>query len=219
MLTALCVAVFFCAGVYSYSLKKTTELLISTRFYFLVSSETSASVSALQEQAYLNGGAGYLLERKEGDFAVYACYLSVTDAEQAAENLTKKKQEVVLYQEEVERLYLNSMDKRNQKQKIVGYLNTLKSCIALFGEIIKGAEIGEYTQNTIKELLESALRVLRKLATDNQAEVFQNSSSEILGRIAECYDRTKEVVFCKDLRFMQAALCDLYLNFCFGFSL
>ena len=119
----------------------------------------------------------------------------------------------------MERLYLNSKDKRNHKQKIVGYLSTLKSCVSLLGDLAKGAESGKFTQNAIKEILENLLRVLKKLANENQSELFKKTSSEILERIKECKERTKEIVLCKDLRYVQAALCDLYLNFCFGFSL
>ena len=218
IVTAISVAVLFSSFAYARILNSAKILSVYQSFYFLVSNE-DVSVSTSLHTAYLNGGAGYLLERAGEDYSVYACYLSLSEAESAKKNITDKKQSAEIYEERVTQIYLKSKKQKICERAIKGYIQTLYSCISLIGRYTVSCEKGGYTQTELYDLLQDLFRVLERLAKENTSTVFKKASDGIVQSVEECRRRINELIYAKDLRFFGAELADLYLSFLSNFKL
>jgi uncharacterized protein YhaN len=178
---------------------------LGERYYFLVSTEKN--VSASTKNAYLQGGAGYLLTYGGKKYAVYSVYDSLGQAEKSMENLQKREVGVKTLAVEVKNIYLKG-EKKGEKAKIESVIQVFKGNIQFLHDLSKGAEEGYYTQNQLKDCLrvvEISLNAVKNRHT-NEAKKKVSAMRE-------------DIVYARDIRFLEALLCDGLQKFCAKFPI
>lgn len=207
---ALCVlsaiSVFFTIALAVFYANRRT-VSVSERFYFLVSTEEN--VPAASVNAYLSGGAGYVMNYKGTDYAVLAVYFSAEDAENVAARVAATYSVSVL-PVEIGRLYLTNRADKKREKSIVGFFKTLREGIDVVSEVAIRAENGE-RQSVLKSLLSDirvALEGLFKAAKNVDDGLFEAFPSGAI----EAFRLDGEIVHAKDVRFLQVLLCDAYVR-------
>lgn len=188
-----------------YANRRTVSVL--ERFYFLVSTEENVPASSIN--AYLSGGAGYVMRYGGKEYAVLSVYFSPVEAENVAKRVSKTCSVAVL-PVEAGKLYLTRRADKRRTGEIVGFFKTLREGIRVVSEIAIRAEKGE-RQSVLKSLLSNVQSVIERLFV--QSEKYGKGLSTLLERGAtEVCFTDGEIVYSKDVRFLQALLCDAYLQ-------
>ena len=203
-------ALIFCIGaIYALEVLDAVIIAGNKTFFFLVSDEEHVEASA--ENVYLDGGAGYVLASGKNVYAVYACYFTDSDAQNARKRLSEAGNAVEVVSVKENALYLKTAREKAFLAEIKSLLNVCYSGIRLFGELAAGAESGKYTQESLKEILNATASVLSAKLRDST-----KICASLEDAIKEAYVRLETVVsgivFAKDLRYMQILLCDGYLS-------
>lgn len=177
-------------------------------FYFLVSNEEHVQASA--ENAYLSGGAGYVLTSGENVCAAYACYFTESGAERAQKNLADRNLSASILRAGGATLYFRFKREKANAKNIEAAFNAAYSCARILGDLADGAETGVYTQEALKELLGETNRVIGALSdsSSSYAPALSAAFSDTRRKIEEI---SGGIVFAKDIRYAQLRLCDGYL--------
>lgn len=185
-------------------------------FYFLVSNEEHVQASA--ENAYLSGGAGYVLTGGENVCAAYACYFTESGAEQAQSNLAERGIRASVLRAGGATLYFKSEREKANAKHVKAAFNAAYTCARLLGDLADGAETGVYTQEALKELLWETNRAIGGLraAALNCVPTLSAAFSDVYKKIEEI---AGGIVFAKNIRYAQLCLCDGYLLAAREFSL
>lgn len=213
----LCLSVLFFSLFYAFALSKATVVPVDGAFYFLVS--TKDNLQASKEEAYLLGGAGYLLTIDESPCVSYAVYSSQEVGRTHRTELEHSGKEVALREYRLNDLYFKTPREKRNAHKVKNMLGCLKTCTEVLGELAQKAESGEYTQETLKaslRVLRSVLSGLSKRTAEGYFEGLRSSLSEINCHLEE---KGKDIVFAKDLRYAQVALSEQIILLCHTFLL
>lgn len=210
----LCGAIFMFSGVYAVQISSMQQTHVGERFYFLVSS-SDLSVEAAVQVAYVNGGAGYLLQDEKNELAVYHCYFRLTNATRAQQELSKRGVDVCVYEKTVLKLYYKTKRQKQLAPQVEGYLHLLKGGYLTLFQLAKGAENGDFSQESLHECLGVTSSALQGLKTNK----FALKSPRIAGIFDLLEQMKSSVIFAKDLRYVAVALCDEYLKVSTHFSL
>ena len=202
---------------YAHALTRAIVADVSETFYFLVSEEENVPASAWD--AYLGGGAGYVMSRGKTEYAVLSCYFTERDAKTVKDNLAAKKISAAVLAESGGKLYLKKNSEKRNAEKLAGCFNTMNSCIHLLYDIGTRAETGEYTQQKLKRALEEVKGVLSCLSRENRGGVFTEISVCGAKAAEKLSEISRGVVYAKDIRYAQVYLSDCYLSLASKFSL
>lgn len=213
-LSAMCVL----GGVfYARALTRMQVVDCAQTFWFLVSEEEN--VAAAAQSVSLHGGAGYVMRRKGEEYAVLACYFSQSAARAVGDNLEAKNLAVSVREESGGTLYLKKNSEKRSAEGLRGCFDTLSSCIRLLYDLSAAADTGGYTQQELRRLLADVGGVLSRLAEENRDGVFTDISACASAASAEIMRLRQDVVYARDIRYIQVWLSDSYLRLADEFSL
>ena len=177
------------------------------------------NVPASAWDAYLGGGAGYVMSRGKTEYAVLSCYFNETDARTVKNNLGNKKISASVLEESGGMLYFKKRSEKQNAEKIAGCFRTMGSCIRLLYDIANSAETGEYTQQALKRSLSAVRGVLSRLAEENRGGVFTEISACASQSALKLSEIVRGTVYAKDIRYLQISLSDSYLTLAEEFSI
>lgn len=200
---ALALSIVGGAAVYANELKGCAEVYVGARFYFLTAADKHVAVGAMG--AYLDGGAGYVMEKSGREYAVYACYFSLSEGERAQNNLHNKGKKTNILCLPYENLYFKTAEEKREQDFIIGGLHALYACIGALGKAASALEDGRCTQESAKAELKAHATVLHGL---QRTGIF---SATLLQEAEETLKESGDnIVFAKDVRYAQLLLCDAY---------
>lgn len=210
----LCGLIFTFLGVYSVQISAMKQTTINERFYFLVSS-SNLSVEAAVQVAYVNGGAGYLLKDDNKEFAVYHCYFRLANATRAQEELSQRGIDCCVYERSVDKMCYKTKRQKQTAGAVEGYLNVLKGGYLTLFHLAKGAENGDFSQESLRECIGVVCTALEGV----KGNEFSLKSPRIKAAFAVLEQQKHGLIYSKDLRYVAVALCDEYLKVSTHFSL
>lgn len=204
------VAVLFTLAtlVYAYALTGVKAVGVYKYFHFLVS--TSTHIEASTHQVTLDGGAGYALRRGEREYVAYHVYMQGVDGERALEAVSLQGEEVELLSVGVEKLYLKTREDKRNAQTLLEGMELLYAYIRILSDEIARLD-GGATQESCKRVLR-ALSDQLSYAEKEYAERFSGLSS-VCGALAQgLKERTEEVIYTRDLRYLLCESCVAYVS-------
>jgi len=189
---------------YAYVVNHASILPLNKRFYFLVADSTHVETSA--HFAVLSGGAGYLLEYNDNCYATISVYLTKMEGEKAAKSL--KSQGTKLVEVSAEAVYLKTKKEKSAAKYLQGAFDCLYACIKILnGEIVR-------LDNGATQ--ESGERILREL--EKQFSYLQEEYKKIFPLFSRLCDTAvksleimrSDIIYVRDLRYLQCELCNGY---------
>ena len=182
----------------------------SKDYFFLVKDCEKTTVTAVAGDIYSSGGAGYLLE---SDNAVaIACYFKETSAQSVQKNLQVKGTETRLIVRSPDDLVLRGRKSGYQK-KIESNLETVDQLAHILYDTANGLERSELSQKEAKAALSGVVSSLRGLITENEEDVFALWNTALKEAQRQGTEKGDGLLFAKDLRYLQAMLCDTVVHF------
>lgn len=212
-LSAVCV---FSGVFYSRVLLRAEVVDCSRSFYFLVSEEENAAAAA--QSVALDGGAGYVMRRFGNEYAVMACYFTEPAARAVQHTLSVREIPSRILEESGGTLYLTTNSEKRNAEKLKGCFHTLGDCVSLLYDLATAAETGGYTQQELKRILADVGGVLSRLSEENREGIFTGISACAATASAEIARIRRDIVYAKDLRYIQVWLSDQYLLLAEDFS-
>ncbi|MBE7084920.1 MAG: hypothetical protein E7368_02565 [Clostridiales bacterium] len=201
-------------GIYLYTryLNNATVEAVSQNYYLLVSDSTH--VEASTHQIVLNGGAGYLLEMDGREYVTISAYPTRAEAEKVQSGLAEKTTVLSVGRKQ---LYFKSAKEKKRAKQVVGALSCLEDAIEVLHQEISRLENGA-TQESSKKILQILKKQFDYLGTEygEEYEKFAKVcqwASEFIGAIME------DVVYARDMRYLECALCVSYHELTEEFSL
>ena len=185
--------------------RKTVEVQTGKDFYFLV--DTSSHVEASTHGVQYVGGAGYLLEKDGGACVAYSVYVKEENALRAKEALLQNSKSVETVKTSVENMKIRRKDKDKAKA-LQGAMESLYGNICLLEAEIARLENGA-TQQSSARILAVLERNFEYLAT-NYADIYNAYAKRCLESARILSEMQKEIIYAKDLRYLQCELCVAY---------
>ncbi len=203
--------------LYSRVLLRAEVVDCSQSFYFLVSEEEN--VAATAHSIALDGGAGYIMRRSGREYAVLACYFTEPAARAVQNTLSVRDISSRILEESGGTLYLTTNSEKRNAEKLKGCFHTLGDCISLLYDLATAAETGGYTQQELKRLLADVGGVLSRLSEENREGIFTGISACAATASAKVAQIRRDIVYSKDIRYIQVWLSDQYLRLAEDFSI
>lgn len=203
--------------LYSRVLLRAEVVDCSQSFYFLVSEEEN--VAAAAHSIALDGGAGYIMRRSGREYAVLACYFTEPAARAVQNTLSVRDISSRILEESGGTLYLTTNSEKRNAEKLKGCFHTLGDCISLLYDLATAAETGGYTQQELKRLLADVGGVLSRLSEENREGIFTGISACAATASAKVAQIRRDIVYSKDIRYIQVWLSDQYLRLAEDFSI
>lgn len=198
-------AIVFCIAAVAVGGQSFARVSFSKSYYFLIKSCEETSVVAVSGDVYAAGGAGYYME---GENAVaIACYFKETSAQSVQRNLESKGTETELIKREAEDLVLRGK-KSEYKGQIESNLETVDQLAHILYDTANGLERSELTQKQAKTSVEGVAASLKGLRDGNEDEFFSGWNMGLLEAERRAKELAQGLLFAKDLRYLQAMLCD-----------
>ncbi len=209
LFAALFVAVCGLIG-YTASLTRTMTISVEKDFYYLVSE--SEHVEASVCFAVSSGGAGYVLETDDRQYAALSVYLSETDAftvQATVEDTCVKKRSARC-------LYLRKRRDKNAASYIRGGFQTLYGWLTVLeGEINRLS--GGCTQQSCWHTLNGLRKQMRYAAKAN--ETYFPAFAKVCDSGAVVLENlTQNIIYAKDLRYLLCSLCEEYCRLSENFA-
>lgn len=201
-------AVLFCAAggaLYGWSVLRVTEIEVSKSFYFLVN--TSSHIEASTHNAQYLGGAGYLLEYEEGVYVALSAYLNEADAARAKESLLENNESVDTVTVVSGNLRIKGKNEEHAA-KLRGAFHSLYGNIEVLEKEIARLENGATQQSSgrILKILEKNFSYLTK----EYETTFPAYAQACWEAAAWLKNAREDVIYVKDLRYLQCELCVSY---------
>lgn len=205
---AIVIAIMLYAGV----LSSVRVVDARRKFYFLVSEDTHVQAGAYD--AVLNGGAGYLLDVDGREYVVLAVYLTETEGEIVANSFEK---DVRLLTVGTGKLYFKTREQKKLCGVVESALSRSYSCMEILnGEIARLDKGG--TQESSKRILETLRGQFSYMGEENK-EMYPKFSAVCQNAEKRLATICSDIVYAKDLRYLQCELCVSYLELAGEFSL
>ena len=202
---ALCIALG--VGACVCARKRTLEIDVNKEFYFLV--DTSSHVQASTHEVQLVGGAGYLLQNENGAVVAFSVYVDETDATRAKDLLKKTGTNANVLALQSGTLKIQRKDRENAK-RLQGAMESLYGNICVLEKEIARLENGA-TQQSSARILDTIARNLEYLAK-TYGEYYGAYGKLCLETAKTLKAQKEEIIYVKDLRYLQCALCVSYLD-------
>lgn len=198
-------AMLFCVAAVAIGGQNFARIGFSKSYYFLIVSCTATSAVVVSGDIYASGGAGYYME--EENAVAIACYFKETSAQSVQRNLQAKGTQTELVKRSAANLVFRGK-KSGYKQQIESTLETVDLLAHILYDTANGLERSELTQKQAKAAVEgvaSSLSGLRGVGSDEFFFGWNTGLSEAERRAKEL---SQGLLFSKDLRYLQAMLCD-----------
>lgn len=200
---------------YAKTLESAQVVGAERNFYFVVSDSRSVEVGA--QIIELQGGAGYSLIYKDGEYAAYSVYFSENEslAAQSSVAQTGESAEIVVVKSAP--LYLKTSKQKENAALIGGAFESLYGCMQVLQGEITRLERGA-TQESSKRILQTLARQFSFLGktyaktVSGYKETCENAEKRLLEAISD-------VVYAKDLRHLLCELSVAYAHLSKNFSL
>ncbi len=214
LMGALLLCVYVGCLLFSFQLSKAKRLDVANTFYFLVSNSTHIQASTYETESI--GGAGYLLETKEREYATFSVYLSKDKAEQAKAALSERHVPTEMVSVSVGTIWLKTKREKKNAKVYQSAFELLDNFLqVLDGQIVR-LTVGE-TQESVKRVLE----ILKKQVAYTEKEYEKNfpDFSKLCNRAVKSLEKTLDgIVYAKDLRYLLCELCVGYVQMVGNFS-
>ena len=205
----------FCSLVYAILIQKAEVEKVSKNFYFLVSN--SMHVEASTHAALLNGGAGYVLESGNREYAAYAVYLKEADVEWAQSCMANAGENTRILVLKSGDLYFKGEREKLSKESILGAFSCFYDCISILEQEIGRLE-GGATQQSSKRILNVLKRQFAYLALEYD-KAFPWYSTACRSAENFLQESMESVVYVTDLRYLACELCFSYIELSENYSL
>ena len=183
--------------LYSRVLLRAEVVDCSQSFYFLVSEEENVAAAAHS----------------------MACYFTEPAARAVQNTLSVRDISSRILEESGGTLYLTTNSEKRNAEKLKGCFHTLGDCISLLYDLATAAETGGYTQQELKRLLADVGGVLSRLSEENREGIFTGISACAATASAKVAQIRRDIVYSKDIRYIQVWLSDQYLRLAEDFSI
>jgi hypothetical protein len=183
-------------------------------FYLLTCNEVNVEASA--QFIKLDGGAGYLWEKKGESFVVVSIYKKEGDAERVRQSLNELGGEYSVQSVHIQNLYFKGKDKR-KRNIYISALNTFRGHLDVIRYCISNLDAGS-TQEQIKKILLPVRRQLENIAQEYKKE-YASFSGLCCNIATQLQEIEKGIVYSSDLRYILCAMEDGYLELCNQFAL
>ncbi len=209
IVTGILSTVFVCAFIlYAYFLIGIETVSLNKSFYFLVSENTHVEASThIIEQ---NGGAGYLLEAGEREYVVFSVYLKESDGQAVLSKVGALEENVSIVEQRIGKLYFKTRSEKEKKEQITGVFRSLYGCIEVLDKEIARLSNGA-TQESSKRVLGVLYKQLNYIAIETKA-VFPQMSELCKNVAQKLFSFTQDIVYVKDLRYLQCEMCNKYVK-------
>ncbi len=201
--------------IYAYSFVGVQTIALNKNFYFLISSSTH--IEASTNYVDKNGGAGYLLEVNNREYVTYSVYLTETESQAVYAKVSALEEGIEIMTMHVGDVYLKTKAQKDKKEQIEGAFRSLYGCIEVLNSEIDRLAKGA-TQQSSKRVLEVLKKQLDFLSA--KYEKVLPSFHELCKRTSnELFSFIKDMVYVKDLRYVQCELCHSYAKLAKGYAL
>lgn len=197
-------------GVFRWSGRARSTVKLDLEYYLLVREATASTAGSVAGDSYLAGGAGYLYDVGGETVVVLSCYYTERDATVVQATMSERGVQTTV----LKRTRGNfSVDGGGGKSaRIAANAKTLDSCARLLYDTANGLERTQLGQDDARAALGGVVQSLGGLAEGN-GESFYGLWNVELQRIQRRARETGEgIVFARDLRYLQVALCVLNLE-------
>lgn len=211
----LSVSFTFSALFYAKTLESAQVAGTERNFYFLVSDYESVEVST--QMIGLQGGAGYSLSYKNGEYAAYSVYFSEEESHTAQSSVAKIGESAEIVTVTSSPLYLKTPKQKKEAKLITGAFESLYGCMQVLNGETKRLERGA-TQESSKRILQTLSRQFAFLGkayaetVTGYKKVCENAEKRLL-------EATAGIIYAKDLRYILCELSVAYANLSKNFSL
>ncbi len=195
-----CVALFIVLVVYTGRAR--ADVALDLEFYFLVRDCNDSTSAAVVGEVYSAGGAGYL----DGDSVILACYYTKADARRVCSLMEQKGEAVYVSARTLKSLTLRGGD-TCYRDKIKENAGTVESVARLLYDTANGLETGKLSQSSANINLQGAADSLNGLISLNSESFFNAWNRRLYTVLAETREKAGEILFSKDLRYLQVSLC------------
>ena len=194
-------ALSFFVGAFEWNGKSTVRLALT--YHFLVVRCESATVGAVAGEAYLAGGAGYLLENE--NLVVLAGYYRKEDAAYVGDTMSANGVEVSILTRPLDD-FSTGREHAAERAAVAGNLKTLDAVSRLLFDAANGLERGSMSQEEARTAVRGAADSLKGLAEGNGGEYFGLWNVELLRGQRRARELSSGLMFAKDLRYLQVSL-------------
>lgn len=200
---------------YSLLLSKAKIVPMDAQFYFLVNGDTHVEAGA--EFVKLSGGAGYLLEYENREYAVLSVYLKQSDGETVQASLFAQGEDTELIEISVRSLCFKTPSEKKDANMYIGALRSLYGCMSVLEGCVARLEKG-MTQEGCKRLLFPLQRQFDFLSESYEGGYpsFSKLCKQTAHKLADLGTQT---LYVKDLRYLLCELADNYTQLSAAFSL
>ncbi len=205
-----CVAVFIVLVVYAGRAR--TDVALDLEYYFLVRNCSDSTSAAVVGEVYSSGGAGYL----DGDSVILACYYTRADARRVCSLMEQKGEAVYVSVRSLKSITLRGKDAA-YGDEVKQNVDTAASVAHLLYDTANGLETGKLSQSSAKTNLKGAADALNGLISCNDDSFFDAWNRKLYSAAAAIGAKKGEILFSKDVRYLQVSLCCalLELGSCF----
>ncbi len=200
----LCIAVFVVLVIFTGRARADVDTELDC--YFLVRNCDDSTSAAVVGEVYSAGGAGYLY----GDSVIIACYYTKADARRVCSLLEGRGESVGILARSFEKLTLRGGDTEH-KEEILGSIETAKSAARLLYDTANGLETGSLSQVSAKANVEGAADALEGVAASDPS-LLDRWDCVLYDVIRNAREKSRGILFSKDVRFLQVSLCCAVLN-------
>ncbi len=205
---------FFCVGisvVYATIISLAQVVDKEKTFYFLTSEDTN--VEAATYDVLLQGGAGYLLTIDKRERVVLSAYLSNEQGRAVAEEIEGTK----LLSLSTGKLYFKTLKQKRFAKTAVSALERLYSCLNVLTWEITRLDKGA-TQESSKRVLNGLAKQFAYMKKEHQSS-YKGFAAVCKNAEESLRKMTSDIVFTRDLRFLQCELCIAYYQLSKEFSI
>lgn len=200
--------------LFSLQLLKAKRVDVANTFYFLVSNSTH--IQASTHETEIIGGAGYLLETQEREYATFSVYLSEKKAERARTALSERNVSAETLPVSVGEIWL----KTKQEKKNAKVYRSAFELLDNFLQVLDG-QIVRLTVGGTQESVKGVLEILKKqfVYTEKEYEkIFPEFSKLCRHTVKSLEEKLDGIVYAKDLRYLLCELCVGYAQMAGNFS-
>ncbi len=202
---AACVAVFLVLVIYTGRAR--ADVALGLEYYFLVRDCEDSTSAAVVGEVYSAGGAGYLYE----DSVILACYYTKADARRVCSLMEQRGENVYVLARSADTLTLRGKD-AELKDAVKGNADTAASAARLLYDTANGLETGSLSQTAAKANVIGAADALDGLISCNADRFFGAWNRTLFGLAQEMREKTREILFAKDVRYLQISLACTLLD-------
>ena len=198
-------------GIFWWSGRSYARVSLSKTYWFLVRECEDSTAAATVVNAYLSGGAGYLIETGGKQSVVLACYYTEVSAESIKNSLEHKGVETELLKLKPQEFSLNGSASA-QKEQIISNAETVDTCAKILYDTANGLERSEISQEDARAAVRGVVSSLGGLRAGNPDSVFGIWNSQLLSAERKGTEIASGILFAKDLRYLQVQLCFSVVN-------